>query len=93
MTTGFDIRLVEALVEYRRPIVKNARIEVAIACARIGASRVIGTLALLGERDDDILATGEIVSVCAPVGAHRSHPVPDALAALLRARTPSQENA
>jgi acyl-CoA thioester hydrolase len=84
-TEGLDFHLVKALVEYRRPILKDAEIEVGIACGRLGTSSVTWSLAIFGRDDEDVLATGEIVWVCSVVGAHRSHPLPEGLRALLRA--------
>lgn len=81
--TGLDFHLVKATVEYRQPIMKDAEIEVGIACARIGTSSLTWTLAIFMKGSSDVLATGEIVWVCAKVGTHKSHPVPDALKRLL----------
>lgn len=85
-TTGLDFHLVKATVEYRRPIVKDAEIEVGIAVGRIGTSSLTWSLAIFGRGDDEVLATGEIVWVCAIVGAHKSHPLPEGLVALLQKR-------
>ena len=82
-TEGLDFHLVKALVEYQRPIVKDAEIEVGIACSRLGTSSVTWSLAIFGKGDDEVLATGEIVWVCSVVGEHRSHPLPEGLRALL----------
>ncbi len=84
-TTGLDFHLVKATVEYRRPIVKDAEIEVGIACSRIGATSVTWALAIFAG-GDDVFATGEIVWVCSRVGAHKSHPLPPGLVALLEER-------
>lgn len=82
-STGLDFHLVKATVEYLQPIVKDAEIEVGIRCDRIGTSSVRWALAIFAKGADDTLSTGEIVWVCAQVGTHRSHPVPDALRSLL----------
>jgi len=83
--TGLDFHLVKAMVEYRRPIVKDAELEIGVACGRIGTSSVTWTPAIFPKDDDALLATGEIVWVCSKVGEHRSHPLPDALRGLLTA--------
>jgi acyl-CoA thioester hydrolase len=87
VATGLDFHLVKATVEYRQPIVKDAEIEVGIACSRIGTTSVTWTLAIFPKGGDDVFATGEIVWVCSRVGAHKSHPLPDALVRLLTERS------
>ena len=82
-TTGLDFHLVKALVEYQRPIVKDAEIEVGITVARIGTTSLTWALAIFAKDDDEVLATGEIVWVCSKVGAHRSHALPEGLVGLL----------
>ena len=84
--TGLDFHLVKATVEYLHPIAKDAELEVGIACGRIGNSSITWSLAIFAKGDDEKLATGEIVWVCSRVGAHRSHPLPPALVALLQSR-------
>jgi acyl-CoA thioester hydrolase len=81
--TGLDFHNVRALVEYKRPIVKDAQIEIGIVCRRIGTSSITWGLAIFGKGADEIFATGEIVWVCSKVGTHKSHPMPMALANLL----------
>ncbi len=87
---GLEFHLVKSLVEYRRPIVKDSLIEVGVVCGRIGTTSVTWSLAIFGRDagdDDDhaLLASGEIVWVCSRTGEHRSHPLPPAFVALLRA--------
>jgi acyl-CoA thioester hydrolase len=91
-SVGLDFHLVKALVEYKRPIVKDAEIEVGIACDRIGTTSVTWRLAIFAKRGDEVLATGEIVWVCANVGTHASHPVPKELVRLLDAQRPRTES-
>ena len=81
--TGLDFHLVKATVEYLQPIVKDAEIDVGIRCGRLGTSSITWALAIFAKDADEALSTGEIVWVCSRVGSHRSHPVPDALRALL----------
>jgi acyl-CoA thioester hydrolase len=83
-TEGLDFHLVKSVVEYRRPIGKDAEIDVGIRVGRIGNSSVTWSLAIFGRANDEVFATGEVVWVCAVVGAHRSHPLP----ASLRERLP-----
>jgi acyl-CoA thioester hydrolase len=85
-TANLDFHLVRSLVEYKQPIVKDAEIEVGIVCGRIGTSSVTWSLAIFGKRDNEVLATGEIVWVCSVVGEHKSHPLPQGLIDLLSAR-------
>jgi acyl-CoA thioester hydrolase len=85
-SANLDFHLVRSLVEYQQPIVKDAEIEVGIVCGRIGTTSVTWSLAIFGKRDDEVLATGEIVWVCSVVGEHRSHPLPESLIKLLRKR-------
>lgn len=84
--SGLDFHLVKATVEYRAPILKDSALEVGIACGRIGNSSVTWSLGIFLKDSDELLSTGEIVWVCSKVGAHKSHPVPPALAALLKSR-------
>ena len=81
--TGLDFHLVKATVEYLQPIVKDAQIEVGIACRRLGNSSITWSLAIFMKGADAQLSTGEIVWVCSKVGEHKSHPVPEALRSLL----------
>ena len=81
--TGLDFHLVKATVEYRRPIVKDAELEVGIAVGKIGYTSLTWVLAIFGKGDDEVLATGEVVWVCSKVGTHRSHPLPAELVQLL----------
>lgn len=85
--TGLDFHLVKAVVEYKRPILKDAEIDVGIAAGRIGTSSVTWRLAIFPKGEDDVLATGEIVWVCSKVGAHKSHALPEQLIDLLGGRT------
>ncbi len=73
---GLDFHLVKATVEYRQPIVKDAEIEVGIACGRVGTTSLTWSLAIFPQGGDESLSTGEIVWVCAKVGTHKSHPLP-----------------
>ena len=82
-TSGLDFHLVKALVEYRRPIVKDAEIEVGITVGRIGTTSLTWVLAIFLAGEDEVLATGEIVWVCSKVGAHKSHALPVELVSLL----------
>lgn len=82
-TSGLDFHLVKALVEYKRPILKDSEIEVGITVGRVGATSLTWLLAIFLEGDDAVLATGEIVWVCSKVGAHQSHPLPEGLVGLL----------
>ena len=82
-TTGLDFHLVKALVEYKRPIVKDAQIEVGITVGRIGTTSLTWVLAIFAKGEEEVLATGEIVWVCSQVGAHQSHALPQGLVGLL----------
>jgi acyl-CoA thioester hydrolase len=92
-TANLDFHLVRSLVEYKQPIVKDAEIEVGIVCGRVGTSSVTWSLAIFGKRDDEVLATGEIVWVCSVVGEHQSHPLPQVLVDLLSARKNAADSA
>ena len=87
--TGLDFHLVKATVEYRRPITKDAEVDIGVKCGRIGMSSVTWDLAIFGRGEDASRSTGEIVWVCSKVGAHRSHPMPDALRERLNAASRS----
>lgn len=74
--TGLDFHVVRSVVEYKRPIHMDAAIDVGIAPSRIGNSSVTWSFGIFDPADDTLLATGELVWVCARVGAHASHPLP-----------------
>jgi acyl-CoA thioester hydrolase len=82
-TEGLDFHLVKSVVEYKRPIVKDAEIEVGLRVGRVGTSSVTWALAIFAKGGEQVFATGEVVWVCSVVGEHRSHPLPDSLRKLL----------
>jgi acyl-CoA thioester hydrolase len=83
---GVEFHTVRAVVDYKRPIVMDSLIDVAIAPARIGNSSLTWGLAIFYADQDELLSTGEVVWVCSLRGAHVSHPLPAELVDRLRPR-------
>lgn len=83
---GVEFHTVRALVDYKRPIVMDALIDVGIVPARIGNSSLTWGLAIFYADGDELLSTGEVVWVCSKRGQHVSHPLPAELIEKLRPR-------
>lgn len=73
---NLDFHLIKSTVEYRRPIRVDQLIEIGVKAARVGRSSVTWQLGIFAVAQDECLATGEIIWVCATVGEHQSHPLP-----------------
>jgi len=90
--TGSDFHAVRTVVEYKRPILLDARIAVHVRAARIGRSSLSFALEIhpqdSGPEDREAVAQGpyalgEVVWVNADQSSHKSVPVPDELVSLL----------
>jgi len=81
---GVEFHTVRTVVDYKRPIVLDALIDVGIVPSRIGNSSLTWGLSIFYAGQDELLATGEVVWVCSQRGAHRAHPLPAELIDKLR---------
>ncbi len=84
-TLGVDFHLVKSTVEYLRPIHFDELIDVAVRVARVGRSSVTWDMAIFRSAESECLTRGEVIWVCAKVGSHQSHPLPQAFVDLLPA--------
>ncbi|MBI3897160.1 MAG: acyl-CoA thioesterase [Gammaproteobacteria bacterium] len=83
-TKGLDFHTVKATVEYLAPIGLEELIEIGVIASKIGNSSLTWTLGIYKKGQPEITAKGEIIWVCARVGAHKSHPLPEDLVQLLK---------
>ena len=81
-----DFHLIKSSVEYLGPIHFDEIIEIGSRPARIGNTSLTWELGIFRQREDQCLSRGEIVWVCAKVGTHKSHALPEELVARLDAR-------
>ena len=79
-----DFHLIKSSVEYLGPIRFDEVIDIAVRPGRIGRTSLTWELAVFREGEDECLSRGEIIWVCARIGTHRSHPLPDNLLKRLR---------
>lgn len=90
--TGSDFHTVRTVVEYKRPILFDAEIEVHVRAARIGRSSLTFALeihpaAASGRTSaEGAYALGEVVWVNTDQTSHKATPVPEELVALLQQR-------
>jgi acyl-CoA thioester hydrolase len=82
---GVEFHVVKSLVEYRRPVRYDERIDIGVCLSRVGRSSLSWALGVFGAGSEDLRASGEIVWVCAAVGSHQSTPVPADIVERLRA--------
>jgi len=82
-TRGLDFHLIKATVEFLKPIGFDRLIEVGVRVGRIGRSSVAFDLGIFEKDDHTCLARGEIIWVCAQVGTHKSHPLPEDFVAMV----------
>lgn len=80
---GLDFHLVKATVEYLKPIGFDQEIEVGVAVDRVGNSSITFALSIFPKDQAICLARGEIIWVCAKIGTHKSHPLPDDFVAMV----------
>ena len=78
-TEKLDFHLVKSTVEYLRPIGFDELLEIGVAVERIGNSSLTWALSIFKKDSHECLSKGEIIWVCAKVGEHKSHPVPQSL--------------
>ncbi len=83
--TGIDFHTVKALVEYKAPIRYDDEIEVHARVARLGRTSLAFEFAIFRQGEGALLSTGEVVWVAADQRTHRPVPVPEPLAARIRA--------
>jgi acyl-CoA thioester hydrolase len=87
MTTGADFNIVRSVVEYRQPLRFDEAFEVEVALGRIGRTSLTFALAIQVAGEAEPRATGEVVWVHADQATMRAVPLPNALLALLHARS------
>jgi len=87
--TGLDFHLVKSLVEYRQPIRFDQLLDVWVRCARIGNTSMTNLLEIHAHGEDNLLASGETVMVCADLTTNRPVPVAEAYALPLRQFEPA----
>jgi acyl-CoA thioester hydrolase len=85
--TGFDFHLVKSVVEYRQPILFDKLIDVCVRVARLGNTSAVNLFEIHAHGEDNLLASGETILVCADLKTHR--PVP--LAAWFRTQVEAFE--
>lgn len=83
---GLDFHLVKSTVEYRAPIGFDALLEIGVRAEKIGNTSLTWRLGIFEKGQDTLKALGEIVWVCSAIGQHKSHPLPEDLVRLLRAK-------
>lgn len=82
--TGTDFHLVKSVVEYRQPIFFDQQMDVCVRVARIGNTSAQNLFEIHAHGEDNLLASGETVIVCANLESHRPVPVPDWLSVPVR---------
>ena len=78
-----DFHVVKSTIEYLGPSHFDDDLEIGVAPGHIGNSSVIWQVGLFRKDEPDCLTKGEIVWVCAKLGAHRSHPLPESFLACI----------
>jgi acyl-CoA thioester hydrolase len=86
-TTGTDFNIVRSVVEYRRPLRFDEAFQVEVNLGRIGRTSLTFTPAIWAGAEPEPRATGEVVWVHADQATMRAVPLPEALLALLHARS------
>lgn len=72
-----DFHVVKATVEYFGPAHFDEDLELGVLPAHVGNSSVTWQVGVFRKSGSDCLALGEVIWVCAKIGAHRSHPLPE----------------
>ena len=90
-TTGTDFNIVRSVVEYRRPLRFDEAFEVEVSLGRIGGTSLTFTPAIRVAGETEPRAKGEVVWVHADQATMRAVPLPDALLALLHARSGTRQ--
>ena len=71
-----DFHVVKATVEYLGPVHFDEDLELGVVPMRVGNSSISFQIGVFRKNEADCLALGEVVWVCAKLGAHKSHPLP-----------------
>lgn len=79
-----DFHVVKSTIEYLGPSHFDDDLEIGVAPGHIGNSSVIWQVGLFRKDEPDCLTQGEIVWVCAKLGTHRSHPLPESFLACVK---------
>jgi acyl-CoA thioester hydrolase len=74
-TTGQDFHLVKSLVNYEKPILFDADIEVGCRAAKIGRTSITFVLEIFAKDSDIRYSTGEIIWVNTDQTTHKTMPV------------------
>ena len=80
---GLDFHLVKSTVEYLAPIHFDEELDIGVRAGRLGNSSLTWELGVFRRDEDACLSRGEIIWVCAAVGTHKAHPLPQELVRLL----------
>jgi len=71
-----DFHVVKATVEYFGPAHFDEDLELGVVTKHVGNSSVSWQIGVFRENEDTCLALGEVIWVCAKLGAHKSHKLP-----------------
>lgn len=78
-----DFHVVKATVEYFGPAHFDEDLELGVAPNHVGNSSVSWQIGVFRKNETACLALGEVIWVCAKVGEHKSHPLPESLLSCL----------
>ncbi|MCR9212176.1 MAG: acyl-CoA thioesterase [Proteobacteria bacterium] len=73
--TGQDFHLVKSLVNYEKPILFDAEIEVGCRVEKIGRTSIVFVLEIFDKNSSDRYSTGEIIWVNTDQTTHKTEPV------------------
>lgn len=85
MGREFEVHVVRAVVDYRKPIRVDEQVDGFIRVARFGTSSLTFAIELHGADAEDLRAGIELVHVHVELHDNRPRPVPDAVRAVLAA--------
>ncbi|MEH6526594.1 MAG: thioesterase family protein [Sneathiella sp.] len=80
--TGQDFHLVKSLVNYEKPILFDADIEVGCRVSNVGRTSITFLLEIFGKGNDTRYSNGEIIWVNTDQATHKTAPVNDEIRAL-----------
>lgn len=80
--TGQDFHLVKSLVNYEKPILFDADIEVGCRVSKVGRTSITFLLEIFGKGNDIRYCNGEIIWVNTDQTTHKTVPVSDEIRAL-----------
>lgn len=83
--SGHDPQVVKATVEWRGPVRFDEHVDIGVRVVRIGRSSLTFALEIHGAGKEDLRAFGEVVWVNVDLAKGKSAPLPEAMAAAIRA--------